>query len=122
MQTELRGWTVKDSVELYNVNGWGRDFFTINEAGNVEVTPAGPGSLRIDLKALVDDLLGDVEVIVGARIEAEDLIRGSVLRRQQEDGEGAIGSAEAATHLQAIHPRHHNIQNHERRRPFSSHS
>ncbi len=56
MQTELRAWTVKDSLELYNVAGWGRDFFTINEAGHVEVTPAGPGSARIDLKELVDDL------------------------------------------------------------------
>ena len=56
MQTELRAWTVKDSLELYNVTGWGRDFFSINEAGNVTVTPAGPGSLKIDLKDLVDDL------------------------------------------------------------------
>ncbi len=56
MQTELRAWTVKDAIELYNVHGWGRDFFTINEAGHVEVTPAGPGSARIDLKELVDDL------------------------------------------------------------------
>jgi arginine decarboxylase len=56
LQTELRAWTVKDAVELYNVHGWGRDFFTVNEAGNVEVTPAGPGSTRIDLKELVDDL------------------------------------------------------------------
>jgi arginine decarboxylase len=56
LQTELRAWTVKDSLELYNVAGWGRDFFTINEAGHVEVTPAGPGSARIDLKELVDDL------------------------------------------------------------------
>ncbi len=56
MQTELRAWTVKDSIELYNVGGWGRDFFSINEAGNVAVTPAGPGSLPIDLKELVDDL------------------------------------------------------------------
>jgi arginine decarboxylase len=56
LQSELRAWTVRDSIELYNVNGWGRDFFTINDAGNVEVTPAGPGSTRIDLKRLVDDL------------------------------------------------------------------
>ncbi len=56
MQTELRAWTVKDSLELYNVGGWGRDFFSINEAGNVAVTPAGPGSTEIDLKELVDDL------------------------------------------------------------------
>jgi len=55
-QTELRAWTVKDSMELYNVTGWGRDFFSINENGNVEVTPAGNGSPRIDLKTLIDDL------------------------------------------------------------------
>ncbi|HJS57427.1 MAG TPA: biosynthetic arginine decarboxylase [Vicinamibacteria bacterium] len=56
MQTELRAWTVKDAIEHYNVHGWGRDFFTINEAGHVEVSPAGAGSPRIDLKELVDDL------------------------------------------------------------------
>ena len=56
MQTELRAWTIKDSAELYNVSGWGRDFFAINEAGNIEVTPAGPGSLKVDLKELADDL------------------------------------------------------------------
>ncbi|HEX7484656.1 MAG TPA: biosynthetic arginine decarboxylase [Vicinamibacterales bacterium] len=56
MQTELRAWTVQDSIELYNIAGWGRDFFSINEAGNVSVTPAGPGTMKIDLKELVDDL------------------------------------------------------------------
>jgi arginine decarboxylase len=56
LKKELRAWTVKDAIELYNVKGWGRDFFSINEAGNVQVTPAGPGSPPIDLKALVDDL------------------------------------------------------------------
>jgi arginine decarboxylase len=57
LQTELRAWTIKDALELYNVNGWGKDFFTINPAGNVEVTPSGPGLARIDLKELVDDLI-----------------------------------------------------------------
>jgi arginine decarboxylase len=56
LQTDLRAWTIKDSTELYNVSGWGRDFFSINEKGNVSVTPGGPGSLEIDLKELVDDL------------------------------------------------------------------
>lgn len=56
MHTELRAWTVKDSSILYNVEGWGRDFFGINEAGHLEVTPGGNGSARIDLKDLIDDL------------------------------------------------------------------
>ena len=38
MQTELRAWTVQDSMELYNIGGWGKDFFSVNDAGNVEVT------------------------------------------------------------------------------------
>jgi arginine decarboxylase-like protein len=29
--TELRAWTVKDASELYNVGGWGKDFFSIND-------------------------------------------------------------------------------------------
>ena len=56
MHTELRAWTTNDSTELYNVNGWGRGFFSINDAGNVQATPAGTGSPPIDLKELVDDL------------------------------------------------------------------
>ncbi len=56
MPTDLRAWTVRDAIDLYNVHGWGRDFFSVNEAGHVEVTPAGPGSPKIDLKELVDDL------------------------------------------------------------------
>ena len=43
MQTELRAWTVKDSIELYNVNGWGRDFFTINERRPRRGDARGPG-------------------------------------------------------------------------------
>ena len=44
------------ATELYNVDGWGHGFFSINDAGNVQVTPAGPDSQPIDLKELVDDL------------------------------------------------------------------
>ena len=52
----MRGWTVHDSSELYNVRNWGRDFFRINEKGNLEVTPAGPRNDAIDLKGLIDDV------------------------------------------------------------------
>ncbi len=74
MQTELRAWTIKDALELYNVNGWGKDFFTINKAGNVEVTPSGPGLARIDLKELVDDLL-DRGLTLPILIRFSDILR-----------------------------------------------
>ena len=56
MAADIRAWTVKDAIELYNVHGWGREFFTVNDSGHVEVRPGGPGSPGIDLKELVDDL------------------------------------------------------------------
>jgi arginine decarboxylase len=52
----MRGWSIQDSTELYNVRNWGRDFFRINDDGNMEVTPAGPRGDSIDLRKLVDDL------------------------------------------------------------------
>ncbi len=49
----LHRWTIKDAIETYNVQEWGRDYFSVNEAGNVTVSHER-GS--IDLKTLVDDL------------------------------------------------------------------
>jgi arginine decarboxylase len=56
LPTDIRAWTVKDAIDLYNVHGWGREFFTVNEKGHVEVRPAGPAAPGIDLKDLVADL------------------------------------------------------------------
>jgi arginine decarboxylase len=52
----MRGWTVRDSLELYNVNAWGAGFFTINDRGHVEVRPHGNGAAGVDLLDLVHDL------------------------------------------------------------------
>ncbi|MFH1050029.1 MAG: biosynthetic arginine decarboxylase [bacterium] len=51
----MRKWRVEDSVEIYNVKGWGLDYFSINDKGNVTVSPK-KGSVAIDLKELVDQL------------------------------------------------------------------
>ncbi len=52
----IRGWTVRDSMELYNVSAWGAGFFTINGKGHVEVRPQGEGGAAVDLLELVEDL------------------------------------------------------------------
>jgi arginine decarboxylase len=52
----MRGWTIRDSLELYNVTAWGSGFFTINERGHVEVRPKGNGGAGIDLLDLVQEL------------------------------------------------------------------
>jgi arginine decarboxylase len=63
----MRKWRVEDSAELYNINGWGVNYFSINEKGNVTVTPK-KGSASIDLKDLLDELsLADVSTPVLVR-------------------------------------------------------
>ncbi|MFO0974160.1 MAG: biosynthetic arginine decarboxylase [Phycisphaerae bacterium] len=52
----MRGWTVQDAVELYNIARWGDGFFSVSDKGNVIVLPKGPGGPAIDLKELVDEL------------------------------------------------------------------
>lgn len=51
----MRKWRVEDSAELYNINGWGRQYFSINEKGHVVVTPR-EGSASVDLKEVMDEL------------------------------------------------------------------
>ncbi len=33
----MKKWTIEDSKELYNINGWGTSYFGINEKGDVYV-------------------------------------------------------------------------------------
>ena len=35
----MRKWKIEDSAELYNINGWGLNYFSINEKGHVAVQP-----------------------------------------------------------------------------------
>lgn len=52
----MRKWRIEDSAELYNINGWGGSYFSINEKGNVVVKPNKNG-VEVDLKELIDELL-----------------------------------------------------------------
>ncbi|MDR1274320.1 MAG: biosynthetic arginine decarboxylase, partial [Odoribacteraceae bacterium] len=51
----MRKWTIEDSAELYNIKGWGLNYFSINEKGHVTVTPK-QGGATIDLKELLEEL------------------------------------------------------------------
>ena len=53
----MRGWTIKDSTDLYNIRNWGEGYFQINEQGHVEVNPSREQGHGVDLKLLVDDLV-----------------------------------------------------------------
>ncbi|NLZ94981.1 MAG: hypothetical protein GX921_04040, partial [Bacteroidales bacterium] len=35
----MRKWRIENSEETYNISGWGNKYFSINEKGNILVTP-----------------------------------------------------------------------------------
>ncbi|MBR5899110.1 MAG: biosynthetic arginine decarboxylase [Muribaculaceae bacterium] len=51
----MRKWRIEDSAELYNINGWGLKYFSINDKGHVAVTPR-EGYASVDLKEIMDEL------------------------------------------------------------------
>lgn len=51
----MRKWRIEDSSELYNIQGWGVNYFSINEKGHMVVSPSKNG-VQVDLRELVDEL------------------------------------------------------------------
>lgn len=51
----MKKWTIEDSKELYNMNGWGTSYFSINSKGNAYVTPC-KDETQIDIKEVIDEL------------------------------------------------------------------
>ncbi len=51
----MRRWRIEDSAELYNINGWGLKYFSINDKGHIQVTPR-ENYASVDLKDLMDEL------------------------------------------------------------------
>jgi arginine decarboxylase len=49
-------WTVTDASELYEVARWSKGYFSINDAGHLQVHPTKDPARAIDLKQLADDL------------------------------------------------------------------
>ncbi|TLX78260.1 biosynthetic arginine decarboxylase [Labilibacter sediminis] len=51
----MRKWKIEDSEELYNIGGWGVNHFSINNKGNVTISPNKDG-VHVDIKEIVDEL------------------------------------------------------------------
>ncbi len=51
----MKKWRIEDSEELYNIKGWGVNYFGINDKGHVYVTPK-KNSVQVDLQEVVEEL------------------------------------------------------------------
>jgi arginine decarboxylase len=49
-------WSLAEAVETYAIRSWGKEYFGVNEKGNIIVHPDGPNGPSMDLKELVDEV------------------------------------------------------------------
>ena len=54
--TPNSAWSIDDSAELYQVNAWGKGYFSVNQAGHVVVRPDSSPDREIDLYEIVEGL------------------------------------------------------------------
>ncbi len=54
--SSTRAWSVHEASELYEVARWGHGYFSVSDAGHVQVHPTKDPATTIDLKELVDRL------------------------------------------------------------------
>ena len=56
LETCADSWTTADAQALYNVDRWGRGYFSVNASGHLAVHPTHDPDTSIDLKDLIDQL------------------------------------------------------------------
>ena len=56
MGENIAPWTITDSAKLYNIEGWGEPYFSINILGNVTVSVPGKSENPLDLAELIKSL------------------------------------------------------------------
>jgi arginine decarboxylase len=69
----MRKWRIEDSAELYNINGWGVNYFGINERGNVYVS-AKKDDLKLEIIDLMKELRKD-DVSTPVLLRFSDILR-----------------------------------------------
>jgi arginine decarboxylase len=67
-------WTVEDSANLYNIDGWGLKYFGINAKGNVTMQPKRDAEDSIDVMDVVEDVAAR-GIKMPVLIRFQDIIR-----------------------------------------------
>jgi arginine decarboxylase len=50
-------WKPDDSLDLYGVNRWGRDYFSVNRKGHLVIRPSSTGQNFVDVREIADTLV-----------------------------------------------------------------
>ena len=73
----MKNWTIENSRDLYNIRGWGLEYFDINNKGHIIVQPQNGNNHSIDLKELVEDIQAK-GYSLPALIRFSDILKASI--------------------------------------------
>ena len=73
------------ALELYNVRGWGKGYFSVTEGGTLQVHPGGPDAAAVDLKELVDEL-GERGIATPLLLRFPEIVRERVVSLNEAFG------------------------------------
>src|ERR1700693_6520241 len=83
-------WKIGESLDLYQVEAWGKGYFSINEQGHVVIRPSMDAAREIDLYEIVQGLKArDLHTPVVIRFS-------DILAHRLRHTAGAFGTAVAA--------------------------
>lgn len=106
-----RQWTVQDSEVCYQIQGWGRPYFGINESGHVEVTPDPSRSeLKVDLYEITEQLKAR-GIVLPLLLRFSDIV-GHRISRLNECFQRAIKEYEYEGEYRGVYPVKVNQQRH----------
>ncbi|MEZ5332022.1 MAG: biosynthetic arginine decarboxylase [Thermoanaerobaculia bacterium] len=95
-------WTPADSLALYNIEGWGNGYFTVDSDGHLLVRPKGPAGGAIDLETMVRELQ-DRGIGLPLLVRFSELVE-SRLEEIHEAFRAAIDDAGYAGRFQGVYP------------------
>ncbi len=103
-------WSIGDSSQLFGLEKWGSPYFSINELGNISISPKGEGGSTIDLVELVHGLEGR-NLELPLLIRFDDILEDR-LSRLHEAFASAIEHYEYMGRFQGVFPIKCNQQRH----------
>jgi len=94
-------WSVEQSAELYGINNWGADYFSVSRKGEVMVHPHGNG-VGVSLRKIIDGL-GDRGLDMPVLLRLSDILD-SRIQKLHESFAKAIAEFEYTGHYRGVYP------------------
>ena len=57
-------WTIEEARDLYNIQRWGANYFNVNDAGKVVVSPVQEQGDTVAITAIIEEALGRAEELL----------------------------------------------------------